>query len=124
MLKYRPQLQVENNGDIDSLQGLFTTGSSGVLMTSPMVYTIHIIKNGNDITFELSNGSELNYHPTRNSNTGYSTADANTKKTVTWQDNGSSSNVDITIGGYLSSSGTISQQSNINVYNFSVRKIN
>ena len=124
ILKYRPQLQVENNGDIDSLQGLFITGSSGVFMTSPMVYTIHIIKNGNNMIFELSNGSELNYHPTKNSNTGYSTANANTKKTVTWQDNGSSSNVDITIGGYLSSSGTISQQANIDVYNFSVRKTN
>lgn len=124
MLKYRPQLQVENNGTVDTLYGLYTTGSSGVFMTSPMTYTVHIVKNGNNITFELSNGSQLNYHPTSNKNTGYSTADANTKKTVTWQDNGSSSNVDITIGGYLSSAGVIAQKSNITVYNFSVRRTN
>ena len=127
MLKYRTQLQIENQESTGAtIAYMINTNNSGAIMTSPMTYTIHASKIGSQMTLTISPNSELTYNPTRNENTtakGLTTASAGTEFTKTWTANDNSASTDITIGGYMSSSGEISQKANIEVLDFSVRKI-
>ena len=129
MLKYRSSIWKENPDGTTTqvVYGLFNTNSSGMIATSPMTYSVHITKVGSNITFTLTNLEELIYNPTKNENSaakGLTTAPANTPQTISWTDTGISNTVDITIGGYLSSSGAIDKKTNIDVYSFAVHKTN
>ena len=103
---------------------LFNTNANGRIYTDPMDYTVHITKVGSNITFSIKANGSLKYNPTRDNATSNGVTTTTDEEVIkTWQDN-SSSNVDIIIGGYLSSSGTISQPANIDVLQFSVHKTN
>jgi hypothetical protein len=76
------------------------------------------------LNFEIQAIGSLKYNPTRDST---STSDGCTTTqneivTYSWTDN-STSTVDITIGGYLNSQGSLNQKSDIDVYEFNVRMI-
>ena len=125
MLKYRTQIQFEDqNGEAGATTDyVINTNNSGAIMTSPMTYELYISKIGKQMTLTISPTAELIYNPIRNSNTnGITTASAGTKFTKTWTANDNSASTDITIGGYMSASGEISQKANIEVLSFSVRK--
>ena len=130
MLKFRPNIQASiYDSDTQEVKsqtfyGFFTENSSGVILYSPVTFTLKIRKVGTTITATLSNDILIEYSPTSSNSSGKITANPNTIKTITWQDNGNTSNVDITVGGYLSSSGSLTQQANIEIYNFSIEKIN
>ena len=116
-------LQVSLN-DNSTTHYLYNTNSSGRIYTDPMDYSLHITKVGSTITYEMTANGNLKYNPTRdNSSSNGVVTTTNEKITKTWEDNNSTSNVDITICGYLSSSGSISQKANIEVIEFSVHKI-
>ena len=112
--------------DSSTTHYLYNTNSSGRIYTDPMDFTVHITKVGTAMTFTITANGELNYNPTRDSTSTSRGAVTTTNESVTktWQDNNSSSNVDITIGGYRSSSGALAQKANIDVLSFSVRKTN
>lgn len=121
--KTRPQLQV-SVGDASTTKLLFVTGNSGRIYTNPVTYDVHIVKTGNTMNFEIQAIGSLKYNPTRDSTSTSNgcTTTQNEIVTYSWTDN-STSTVDITVGGYLNSQGSLAQKSDIDVYEFNVRKI-
>lgn len=116
-------LNVSTN-DTSQTHYLFDANDSGRIYTDPMDFTVHITKIGSTLTFSIKANGSLKYNPTRdNSSSNGVTTTTNEVVTKTWQDNGSNSNVDITIGGYINSSGNMAQKANIDVLEFSVHKI-
>lgn len=78
-----------------------------------MDFTVHVTKIGSTLTFSIEANGSFKYNPTRdNSSSNGVTTTTNEVVTTTWQDNGSNSDVDITIGGYISSSGDMAQKAN------------
>lgn len=121
--KTRPQLQV-SIGDASTTKLLFVTGNSGRVYTNPATYDVHIVKTGNTINFEIQAIGSLKYNPTRDSTSTSSGCKTTQNEIVTYSwVNDSTSTVDITIGGYLNSQGSLDQKSDIDVYEFNVRKI-
>lgn len=120
--KTRPFINVSQNGT-STTRYAFITGSGGRVYTDPVIYVIHITKVGTTVTFTISVVGELRYNKTtdRTSGTNYVVAN-NPSQTLTWEST-STSTIDITIGGYLSSSGSIAQEADIDVYEFDVHKI-
>jgi len=111
--------------DSSATHYLYNTSSSGRIYTDPMDFTVHITKVGSTMTFTITANGSLKYNPTRdNASSNGVTTTTNESVTKTWQDNGSSSSMDITIGGYVNSSGDLTQKANIDVISFSVRKTN
>lgn len=117
-------LNVSSN-DTSSTFYLFNTTSSGRIYTDPMDLTVHITKIGSNMTFSITANGSFKYNPTRDSSSTSNGAVTTKNETITktWQDNNSTSNMDIKIGGYLSSSGSVAQKANIDVLEFSVHKI-
>ena len=117
-------LNVSEN-DSSTTHYLYNTNSSGRIYTDPMDFTVHITKVGSTITFTITANGSLKYNPTRdNPSSNGVTTTTNESVTKTWQDNGSSSSMDITIGGYVNSSGNLTQKATIDVLSFSVKKTN
>ena len=111
--------------DSSTTHYLYNTNSSGRIYTDPMDFTVHITKVGTAMTFTITANGSLKYNPTRDNATSNGvTTTTNESVTKTWQDNGSSSSTDITIGGYVNSSGVLTQKATIDVLSFSVRKTN
>lgn len=121
--KTRPQLQV-SIGDTSTTKLLFVTGNSGRVYTNPATYDVHIVKTGNTINFEIQAIGSLKYNPVRDSTSTSNgcTTTQNEIVTYSWV-NDSTSTVDITVGGYLNSQGSLDQKSDIDIYEFNVRKI-
>ena len=100
---------------------LYISSTSGRVYTNPMTFLVHITKIGQTITYEMTAVGDLKYNKTRDNASGATTT-TDEKITHTWTDD-STSTVDITIGGYLSSSGSIEQKADIDVIEFDVHKI-
>lgn len=101
---------------------LYISSTSGRVYTNPMTFLVHITKIGQTITYEMTAVGTLKYNKTKDNATTNVTTTTNEKITHTWTDD-STSTVDITIGGYLSSSGSIEQKADIDVIEFDVHKI-
>mgnify|MGYP007070325295 CR=1 FL=1 len=110
------------NGASDT-QYLFNTTQNGRIYTDPMDLTVNITKVGSTVTFSITANGSFKYNPTTDNSTSGAITTTNETVTKTWQDNSSSSNVDIRIGGYVGSNGEVTQKAKINVLEFSVHKI-
>ena len=111
--------------DSSTTKYLYNTNSSGRIYTDPMDLTVHVTKTGSTMQLSMTANGSFNYNPTRdNSTSNGAVTTTNEVVTESWSDNNSTSNVDIRIGGYVSSTGEVTQKADIQVIQFSVHKTN
>ena len=118
--KTMPYLNISQNNTSSTIF-LYISSNRGRVYTNPMTFLVRMTKIGQTITYEMTAVGELKYNKTAD-NINNAITTTNEKIPHTWTDD-STSTVDITIGGYLSSSGSIGQKADIDVIEFDVHKI-